>query len=124
MSYIAYHEQKDEQERLEKMANRGHIPDNSKRVRLIDANAIKFTLQSEPGGWGGEPQYIATKEDIAKMPTVDAVEVVRCKDCKKWNKQTGACAEFTSHRLPTGGRIAFMTREVDFCSHGERRDAE
>lgn len=92
--------------------------------RLIDANAISYTLESGPGGWGGEPQYIATKEEIARMPTVDAVEVVRCKNCKKWNEKTGVCEEFTSHRLPSGGRVAFITRENDFCSYGERRDSE
>ena len=92
--------------------------------RLIDANAIKYTLESSSGGWGGEPEFIATKEEIDKIPTVDAVEVVRCRFCKKWNRETGACSEFTSHRLPTGGRIVFLTREADFCSFGERRDSE
>ena len=44
--------------------------------RLIDANEIKYTLQREAGGWGGEPQYIVSKEEIDKIPTVDSVEVV------------------------------------------------
>ena len=44
--------------------------------RLIDANAIKYTLQRGPGGWGGEPEYIVSKEEIDKIPTVDAVKVV------------------------------------------------
>lgn len=55
------------------------------------------------------------------QPTVDAVEVVRCKDCIHWDSKIGSCDEFTSHRLPAGGRIAFLTRADDFCSYGERR---
>lgn len=48
--------------------------------------------------------------------------VVRCKDCAKWDSSTHTCDEFTSNRLPQGGRIAFVTLENDFCSYGERED--
>ena len=67
------------------------------------------------------------KEDILEKcvnilyaaPTVDAVEVVRCKDCKKWMKcepsgtNCRVCADTTRIRLP-----------YDFCSYGERREGE
>lgn len=43
--------------------------------RLIDANKIKYRTISY-GGWG-MPEEVADKYDIDKMPTVDAVEVVR-----------------------------------------------
>ena len=58
---------------------------------------------------------------IENVPTVNAVEGVRCKNCRKWNSRTGSCEEFTTQRLPAGGRITFLTREDDFCSYGERR---
>lgn len=57
---------------------------------------------------------------LKRQPTVDAVEVVRCKDCKKWDPKTRTCEEFTTHRFPAGGRVAFLTQETDFCSYGER----
>lgn len=51
-------------------------------------------------------------ERIHKAPSVDAVEVVRCKDCRFWHKDTVSCE--------------FVTADTnwyaeDFCSYGERR---
>lgn len=48
-------------------------------------------------------------EDIDNAPTVDAVEVVRCKNCRKF--KTYAC------RMVASGYD-------DFCSYGERKDDE
>ena len=56
---------------------------------------------------------------IDSVPGVDAVEVVRCKDCKKWLKVEPSdtncryCAVSRRSRLP-----------YDFCSYGERREGE
>ena len=44
--------------------------------RLIDANALIKDANAD-GAYG----YVDAKQ-IADAPTVDAVEVVRCKDCK------------------------------------------
>lgn len=55
---------------------------------------------------------------IKTAPAVDAVEVVRCKNCKDWKRHSGVA----SHS-PTG--VCFMFAETtlgeDFCSYGERR---
>ena len=32
------------------------------------------------------------REVVMKAPAVDAVEVVRCKDCKKWDRFTWDCS--------------------------------
>ena len=53
-------------------------------------------------------------------PTADVVEVVRCKDCKKWTKEH-TCKEFTADRSPLRGKITFVTEPTDFCSYGERK---
>lgn len=46
-------------------------------------------------------------DEVAKMPTIDAVEVVRCKDCTYWD---GTCC------------ADFCTTDPDgYCSWGERR---
>ena len=54
---------------------------------------------------------------IRKAPTVDAVEVVLCKDCKHYHADTLSC-DFTPfskyYERPTW-------YEDDFCSYGERR---
>lgn len=64
------------------------------------------------------PVYLneAACKQIKNMPTVDAVEVVRCKDCKHWfekdNDQDmfGFCNFF----------FVWM-RSYEFCSCGERK---
>lgn len=86
--------------------------------RLIDANALlkkqeDFRIIGRNAG--RMKQYLAyiVKKMVDEAPTIDAVEVVRCKDCKyrsTWDAFAGCywC---------NGGR---KTPE-DFCSNGERR---
>ena len=56
---------------------------------------------------------------ICKAPTVDAVEVVRCKDCKHYKPQNqGAHRNCTT---PYCMRVvAVKVSPDDFCSYGER----
>ena len=56
---------------------------------------------------------------IGKMPTVDAVEVVRCKDCKQWGGVAfgNVCRRWSA---PLAG-MKNCTKADDFCSYGERR---
>lgn len=50
-------------------------------TRLIDADNIPWFVE----GVGDIP--VITKEEIDKMPTVDAVPVIRCRNCR-WGKET------------------------------------
>ena len=52
--------------------------------RLIDANKIKYK-EYRSGGGRDYPENIVTEYEIAKMPTVDAVEVVH----GRWIKADG-----------------------------------
>ena len=57
---------------------------------------------------------------IDKVKAVDAVEVVRCKDCKHYWLPQGFC----EHE-----RYEYLTQSIwheddDFCSYGERKDRE
>lgn len=56
------------------------------------------------------------------QPIVDAVEVVRCKDCKQWNcaKKPKGCDKRLGYCLNDDEPIARW--EIDFCSYGERKD--
>lgn len=58
-----------------------------------------------------------SRQIIDKAPAVDAVEVVRCKDCK-WYKDFG-----TNYRLMDCSHEEGLewVDENDFCSRGERR---
>lgn len=51
--------------------------------------------------------------DLDSMPTVDAVEVVRCKDC--FHYWDGVCKAHID---------VIYTDENEFCSWGERREDE
>ena len=53
---------------------------------------------------------------LEKAPAVDAVEVVRCKDCKHYGEYN--CCWI--HSADVDGTPIFV-RDDDFCSYGERR---
>jgi hypothetical protein len=55
-------------------------------------------------------------DHVRKAPAVDAVPVVRCKDCNHWEEikhgYGWCCASTPNHAL---------TKDDDYCSYGERR---
>lgn len=53
--------------------------------------------------------------DIARFPTIDAVPVVRCKDCKYCDPENLHCDN------PMGTILPISRKADDFCSYGERR---
>lgn len=66
------------------------------------------------------PLYLneAACEQIKNMPAVDAVEVVRCKECKygDWdNKDADAIVCIRT-------RDGYWRSGSDFCSYGERKE--
>ena len=56
---------------------------------------------------------------IDDAPAVDAVEVVRCKDCKHCIYISYACGDVRCGKLHTD-----YIKENSFCSYGERKDNE
>lgn len=52
---------------------------------------------------------------LQEAPTVDAVEVVRCKYCKHRDPENNHCDH------ASGTAIYFPRKPNDFCSYGERR---
>lgn len=81
-------------------------------MRLIDADRLINEFEDTVGS------HIAMtrlKLQVQNQPTIDAVEVVRCRDCKEFEKKrhpvfAGYCKEFDSYMA-----------DDDFCSCGERR---
>lgn len=65
-----------------------------------------------------------------KMPTIDAVEVVRCKDCKWWDKREesnyGYCHAAKHGYYSSNWEISIYRtyREDFFCADGERMDGK
>lgn len=64
---------------------------------------------------------------IRKIPTVDAVEVVRCKDCKYYcqDKINGAICRHPELDYDIECYDHWInTNPDDFCSYGERKDGD
>ena len=63
---------------------------------------------------------VIVKHASEEAPAVDAVPVVRCKDCKHWLKDVPGCTDIV-------GRCEwanYMVGAVGYCVYGERKDNE
>lgn len=97
-------------------------------MRLIDAKRletqIKEAFRENPVVMGIMLRW------IRKQPTADAVEIVRCRDCKEFMEYTREYAQTTDGaegdcyiRLMNGREKQYAACKYDdFCSYGERKD--
>lgn len=92
--------------------------------RLIDGNALLEEINAQRmASMGSFPRRYYVVGDalnsIRNAPTVDAVEVVRCKDCIHWHEPEGVCLKIYSD-----GNVspyAWQDRKPDdFCSYGKK----
>ena len=84
-------------------------------ARLIDANALIKEANSD-GAYG----YVDAKQ-ISEAHTSDAVEVVRCKDCKHYKPQKKS-AHWENRANYCNRIVTIKTQPYDFCSYGERKN--
>ena len=96
----------------------------SSEKRLIDADAFLEKMKRTS-------RYFDVVFDVEEMPTVDAVEVVRCRECKYWGDEDGKLqrsdgvlfARCKIHNYLLDGRhTGWCPTENDFCSYGERKE--
>ena len=91
-------------------------------MRLIDADALKTkAIKCETFKLYDAPVFfkaVGTKE-IDKAPTIDAVEVVRCQDCKYYEIHKPKVLE----NCERNGYIIPMKPD-DFCSYGEQKGGD
>ena len=97
---------------------------NENRLDLISHSALLAELTDRQAflikEWGHRDHYtrgfVEAVDRVNKALTVDAVEVVRCKDCKKGHPELA----------PNGGVWCavwnHVFRDDEFCSKGERKD--
>lgn len=96
-------------------------------MRLIDADAIlKADENSDkalvPGsGKALEIAYALLKKKVADAPTVDAVVVTRCKDCKHKGWVQEPCHGKSVDYCKVWD-CTLRNLETTFCSYGERKD--
>lgn len=102
-------------------------------MRLIDADNVVFELKrmldivDERNAKPDQKEefktirtYVEwTKKVIHDTPTIDAVEVVRCKDCKHWKGN--------DEPIPWSDDNVFIevpceTKPMEFCSMGDRKE--
>ena len=80
-------------------------------MRMIDADALMDEANSD-GAYG----YVDAKQ-ISEAPTIDAVPVVRCRECKYRFKNNG----HGKSGCPIIDANIWMDDD-DFCSYGERKE--
>jgi hypothetical protein len=88
--------------------------ENDKLVRLSDVFAAATTSHGEL------LERISNIPMVEESPTIDAVPVVRCRECSKWDKAFeldngqvfGACERF----------YGAETEDSFFCRDGQRRE--
>lgn len=92
-------------------------------MRLIDADTLSVEVDKSKHDNPHSQGLVSVNhrnehEHFLKMiydaPAVDAVEVVRCKDCVHW------CANYCARDIKGRTNMFYMNAD-DFCSYGERR---
>lgn len=100
-----------------------------KQQRLIDADALVCKLVSVKKDYAKERNAllemavnclikILQKETIC--PTIDAVHVVRCKDCEHYGWEQEYCHGKTQRFCKLHKGLVFVDKD-SFCSYGKRR---
>lgn len=92
-------------------------------MRLVDADAFLAReikrCHCVPSVGSGDRDYESLKLLLQQEPTIDAVRVVRCKDCRYWQDNNGGYpnkkCRWREDETPDAD---------DFCSCGERKDGK
>ena len=83
-------------------------------MRLIDADAL--IEESESGGWDIDLKEI--RMVLKYVPTIDAVPVVRCKECEYYNITCCSSGTGWCENMDMGVSDDF------YCANGARREAK
>lgn len=81
-------------------------------MRLIDADELKKWSEEIEYTFDGGIDINEFDRKLELMPTVDAVPVIRCKDCKHWQ-----CDEYESYCDELG---IFNTDMNSYCSYAKK----
>ena len=89
-------------------------------MRLIDADELKGKAFADPD----DGEHFVYCQYIDEAPTVDAVTVIRCRDCENWKPTGSRAARNIEDPLEQLGGCEIMCigcLESDFCSSGKRK---
>ena len=100
--------------------------------RLIDANALNKRFDKrikwlqldvhDKYSLGLYHGAITDKDLIGEMLTVDAMPVVRCKDCKYWGQDVCSFSGDDESFCTNPDGLDNYAHPEDFCSYGERKE--
>jgi hypothetical protein len=82
-------------------------------VRIIDADALVHDLIHNKSFYP-----VCVRRAIEDAPTIDAVPVVRCKDCKHSRKYPWGSYSCSFHDYEGEPHV----EPNDFCNYGERKE--
>ena len=93
--------------------------------RLIDADALmnvirqhEYRLATKQGSIDYGMFTLGIQQAVDEQPTVDAVEVIRCRECKHCDPENHHC----DHPMSTSAPL--IRKPDDFCSYGERKEGD
>ena len=96
--------------------------------RLIDANALKTRINNVPMHGDTEVFYDIMSELVAVVaaaPTIDAVEIVRCRECKNSSRIASEKEDGLRHcwsgRGTNKGDGMSRVRSDGYCDDGKRK---
>lgn len=89
-------------------------------MRLIDADDLEMNLFD--ADWLVDNDEHMVEDILRKQPTIDAVPVVRCKDCHFWTP-SGVFGQYIIGGVYEYGRCPYFseTRECFYCEYGQKR---
>ena len=96
---------------------------SSNGKRLIDANALmdvirqhEYRLATKQGSIDYGMFTLGIQQAVDEQSTIDAVPVVRCRECKHCDPENYHCDH------PMGTAAPLRRKPDDFCSYGERKE--
>ena len=101
--------------------------------RLIYANELmdvirqhEYRLATKQGSIDYGMFTLGIQQAVDEQPTIDAVPVVRCRECKHWKPSGSKAGNSFSDTEYIGGCefTKYFRRESDFCSYGERKEGD
>ena len=95
-------------------------------MRPIDAKAYCMELYNEMNYPGRSEEFMTAIDvaiaDLADAPTVDAVEVVRCRECKHHYWEQEPCHGKSVHYCKLPHMRGVEVFKEFFCYYGEREE--
>ena len=100
-------------------------------MRPIDADALmdvirqhEYRLATKQGSIDYGMFTLGIQQAVDEQQTIDAVPVVRCRECKHWKPSGSKAGNSFSDMEYIGGCefTNYYRTESDFCSYGERKE--